>query len=260
MTSQLQFLKQYGERRTGTNYLRGLVSATFEHLTVLMHVLGDKHSVPCDLDTSGISDPYEWVSSRTWALPAKTSNRNDARQIEYIRSIADPLYAAAVSQRLGFVISIKDPYAWTASICRFSGVRWNKVNDQWTCAFVRDCCGRFNTNYRAWAAMLTRFPERATLVRYETLLEDPDKVLQSIARISGLPCNGSGIPGPNYRMNACFWDFAPSRPCEYEFDGGYYTNRTYLDDLTPAMVKAVTRTIDWDLFAPLGYQPVDRAS
>jgi hypothetical protein len=44
------YLKQYGERRTGTNALRALIAANYADVAVLMHILGDKHSPPADLD------------------------------------------------------------------------------------------------------------------------------------------------------------------------------------------------------------------
>ena len=43
------FVKQYGERRTGTNFLRTLLTANY-HTEVLMHILGDKHSAPVPFD------------------------------------------------------------------------------------------------------------------------------------------------------------------------------------------------------------------
>lgn len=46
------FLKQYGAKRTGTNYLRSLIRFNYPGAEVvpLMHILGDKHSPPPPFD------------------------------------------------------------------------------------------------------------------------------------------------------------------------------------------------------------------
>jgi hypothetical protein len=80
---ELFFLKQYGERRTGTNALRALIAANFPNVVVLMHLLGNKHSPPVALDAlwhevQGSDDAaFELVSRATFDAPSLTTVRND---------------------------------------------------------------------------------------------------------------------------------------------------------------------------------------
>jgi len=67
------YLKQYGERCTGTNYLRFLLQKNCTDTVVLMHILGDKHSPPEPLEelwraTRQCPQPdVEFVSRATFA-------------------------------------------------------------------------------------------------------------------------------------------------------------------------------------------------
>src|ERR1051325_6534532 len=88
------FVKQYGERRTGTNFVRALLCANY-HVEVLMHIFGDKHSAPAPFDEywrEAQSDPmparaFAWRA--TFSVPAATTNALDPLQVEDVTEMAD---------------------------------------------------------------------------------------------------------------------------------------------------------------------------
>ena len=117
----MQFVKQYGERRTATNYLRALLLANYPSVMPLMHVLGDKHSEPVELDVylreaRRATDPdWEFVRSATMAVPAESTRAGDSVQVEYLKNIAPSVARGAREGTIGFAISARHPYAWAPS-------------------------------------------------------------------------------------------------------------------------------------------------
>src|ERR1700693_1192116 len=154
-------IKQYGERRTGTNYLKSLMEATFPEVLVLMHVLGDKHSAPVELPREWAvsnGNAYEQVRILTAKSAVAGSRKRNASQLAYMQSIAPEVVDAVKNGRLRYLISIKDPYAWGASVAAFdhylprglprakaipdlipeAGVTWfRRLNDAWACFKLR---------------------------------------------------------------------------------------------------------------------------
>src|SRR5256885_14424379 len=101
------FVKQYGLERTGTNAVRALLEGWFERVIVLMHVLGDKHSAPVDLEatlraTARSRDPaLAFVLAATDAAPALTTDFSaDPLQPAFVRWVAPALYDEVRAGRL----------------------------------------------------------------------------------------------------------------------------------------------------------------
>jgi hypothetical protein len=203
------FIKQYGEKRTGTNVLRALLHAHYRDITVLMHVLGDKHSPP------------------------------------------SPLVGGYRPGELGFVVSVKHPYAWLASVRRFA-----LLDPQSPAPGTQAACERFNANYRSWLALRAEHGERVVVVQYEELLADPSASLARIARRLGLQRQTAGaIELPAHVVVPTRWDHMPARTAPVLFDGAYYMRRAYLADLSDADKETMRARIDWAQLTPYGYAP-----
>lgn len=273
------FLKQYGERRTGTNYVRSLLEANVPNLVVLMHVLGDKHSVPARLltpDCKSQEEAYQWAKTITERAHARYTNPNDPAQQAYIRSIALELAAAVRAEKLGFIISIKDPYAWAASISAYNGwlphglpraptprsmSAWKmkiaaKVKEIWALRYLSAACQEFNRKYWSWHALHEQFKTRSSIVRYEDLLSDPPCVLRSIADKHGLELTPAQILTPSETVLWAEWDHLPPPASHERFDASYYHEKKYLERLTPAMRDMITESIDWTLLSKFQYHPL----
>jgi hypothetical protein len=264
------FLKQYGARRTGTNYLRALIRSNYpaDEVVPLMHILGDKHAPPPPFDelwrlAQGEDDPAFSFCLRATRYAAPSNPHPDhPRQREAVRSIAAPLARAFSRGALGFLVSIKDPYAWVVSIARYEGwTSWSSramplgghLADAVACR-----CATFNDAYAAWLALARRSGPRCMVVRHEDLLADPAATLCALDARFGLRRAGDALVDLPTEAELAVWDLEPAQTTAVPFDRAYYLEKRYLARLAPPVLDAVTRSIDWELVAPLGYAPAGR--
>jgi hypothetical protein len=254
-------LKQYGEKRTGTNYLRALLFANYRNVLPLMHVLGDKHSPPVDFPAhweKARSQPeaiFNFVTSTTWAAPAETTCAQDSKQLRHLREVATALTDAFCPGRLGFVITVKHPYSWAASLARYNS--WlnppDGVMGREHAESLRLACDQYNRRHEAWLELHRRSEERCLIIRYEKLLEEPVAALSLLERKFGLLRSGPEPVVIRDRTLPTHWDDHPVSYESVRFDPSPYRDRTYQDLLTPELWTVVRETIDWDLAARFGY-------
>lgn len=258
------FLKQYGERRTGTNYLRAILLLNHPGVVPLMHVLGDKHALPVDFEshlrqTSSLPDGgREFVSRATFAASAETTGRADDAQLEYIRTIAASLATAVRKGRLGFLISVKHPYSWASSLAAYSGwtgvidgvVQMNRVHG----SELKTACVEFNKRHEAWLALHARNRGQSVLVKYEELLAHPGRVMAEIESTFRLRSPAREMQLPTRKVQPTFWDHHPPLFSNEPFDPEYYRSQKYKTRLCPELWEIVRGTIDWKLMALCGYQ------
>jgi methyltransferase family protein len=248
-------LKQYGERRTGTNYLRYLVQTNCDDAVVLMHVLGDKHSAPQPFDqiwraTRGCANPdLEFVSRTTFAV--ERFHDDLERERADVAQIAGRVAAAFACGTIGYLVSIKDPYAWVSSIARHS--QWRPSGRVQDGQRVAAACRRFNQLYAAWLSWARERP--SSVVRYEDLLREPERTVDQIAKQFQLTRKKDAFADTRIRMERQVWDGDPLSTMREPFDPDFYTARKYLQQLDDVARDTITRTIDWTLLAPYGYEP-----
>jgi hypothetical protein len=274
------FLKQFGERRTGTNYLRYLLVENFTNVVVLMHVLGDKHSVPAPLfppDTRTPEAAYQWVHALTTSVRAESTVAGDGGQQEYLRSIAVPLLEAVRERKLGFVLNVKDPYAWGASLSKYLHLlprglprarpaapflrprfrNWmRKLEEARASKHLSAACRASNRKHRAWLEHHQRFSSRSTIVKFEDLLAHPAAILDDIKSKHGLEQGARRVENIAREVFSADWDHMDIPLLDRDFDAEYFRERRYLQSLTPAMLDTVTRSIDWGLMSSFGYQRI----
>lgn len=262
--------KQYGAVRTGTNVLRRLVTANFEGAQVLMHVLGDKHSAPVDLgrlraEVRDLDDPaWEFVSRATWRVPATATDPTSATQRAYMRSIAARVFDAEVTERMGFLLSVKDPYAWVASLIVYRGWYRRRYRTIAPTLFarllrptlerrLRAACGDFNVAMAAWLALRDRFPSRTAVVRAEDLATSPGAVLQTLREQFDLawrrpepqPISGSVAPA--------LWDDEEMREETPDVGRRRQMDKSSIQPMADLIDRVVAEEIDWRTMETLGY-------
>ena len=245
-------LKQYGERRTGTNFLRTLLSANY-HAEVLMHILGDKHSpaVPFDeywRDAQDDPDPARaFVCRATFSAPSATTDPGDLLQVEEATSLAVPIAEAFTRGELRFVVSIRDPYAWAVSLAWFLG--WCKRNEPLPderADELRAACLQFNQRYAAWLT-LADAPSRAFFVRYEDLLTDAEAVCDRIARAAGLVRRSRRWRHQEETVLPAVWDNDVAPRLSGRRDLANDREPAGTAYLSTGCRAAVEETIDWEL-------------
>lgn len=265
------FLKQYGDRRTGTNILRALLMRNFRNAVVLMHVLGDKHSPPVAMErlwdevASAPDAAWEFATRATWQAPAETTSRESPRQRAYLRQIAEPLTAAVCSGRLHFLISVKNPYAWAMSLTAWRGwiphLRWLPLPSRraaWRRTLetrIRGACRILNRNYAAWLKLRDRFPERTSIIRVEDLSADPRAVLDDVARRHGLVYRDENMVFIDRAAKAAPWDHSPLGERFVSFTTRRKAIERRLAPVADVIHAAVSEETNWDLFGRLSYTP-----
>jgi hypothetical protein len=260
---QRPILKQYGEKRTGTNYLRNLLSQWTEAL-VLMHALGDKHSVQSDWQSiweqaQNSNEPaFNFVFKCTYQKPSATSSPYDSDQIAYLKKIAAEVYEAKLANQIGILVSIKNPYAWAVSILRFHGyfdhnIRNYFPEDRWL-RFLKYQCSLFNEHYQNWLSLPAFYPGRVSFIPYEELLANPHGCMMRIAEEQGFSVEPQQMASLNTKFNAALWDHLPSEGMvEKVFDKNFYVQQQYLDTLSPRQAECIRSHINWQQLKRFGY-------
>ncbi len=215
--SIVEFIKQYGMYRTGTNYLRALLCANY-NTRVLTNTLGHKHSLPED-----------------WS---KWAGRQHVRG-----KFLDSLTQAVADNEVGAMISIKNPYGSV-----YSYVKWR---DGWHQPIqslrlhVHDYCVAWNHTYKAWFQLTV--PK--IVVKYEDLLQSHTRTLTQIATQFILPARTHYRDIPN-RVEA------GDRHTNVEHDRKFWIKQSYMKLLPTWARNSISTLIDWDLLEELQYSKV----
>jgi hypothetical protein len=254
-------LKQYGEKRTGTNLLRLLLSRNVPGIIVLMHILGDKHSPPAPFgriwqESRGADDPDgDFVQKATFSVPADFTRRENLEQNALLNHLAEAVADAYRSGRLGFLISIKSPYAWAVSLARYEA--WTDrppVGDGIACLpRLRDACRRFNDNYAAWLNLHDAHQDRTSIVRYEDLATDPSAVYERLSRHHGWPPAEGRLALPARKVLPTIWDDDPTVEGRVPFHASGLAS--YDPSSLPEEFRdVISQAIDWELMRRFGYE------
>lgn len=243
------FVKQYGERRTGTNLLRTLLAQNY-HAEVLMHILGDKHSPPVPFDDywrDAQRDPNPakaFVCRSTFSAPSLTTTAFSFDQIRDVTHSAGVIADAFAAGELRYVITIRDPYAWAVSLAWFLEAAPRGQTVPAECAeAIRGACREFNTRYAAWLELAEHLPSRAAFIRYEELRANPEAVCENLARACGLTRRTSIWQNQERMVLPANWDndreLQLGPKLDRDGDGSHHLSRECRD--------AVEATIDWPL-------------
>lgn len=243
------FVKQYGERRTGTNLLRTLLAQNY-HAEVLMHILGDKHSPPVPFDVywrDAQRDPNPakaFVCRSTFSAPSLTTTAFSFDQIHELTHCAEAIADAFASGELRYVISIRDPYAWAVSLAWFleAAARGETVPAECADA-MRGACLEFNARYSAWLDLAEHLPSRAVFIRYEELRANPEAVCENLARACGLTRRTRIWRNLERTVLPANWDNDPELQLGPKLDRDSDGSR----HLSQECRDAVEATIDWSL-------------
>jgi hypothetical protein len=256
-------IKQYGARRTGSSYIRAMIAANYSEVLPLIHILGDKHSPPVDLDhflrtSVAAPDPdWEFVRAATLAAPAESTRPHDERQIACLRRTAARVADSVRRGTLGFAISCKNPYAWAASLARHSGwTVWSPTGRRvkTSCSErLAAACREYNRNYRAWLDLHARFPSRSILIRHEDLVEDARGVLENMERLFGFARLHPELRLIAENSEAVDWDDSGPALRKTRFNASFYRERRYMKQLSASLRETVEENIDWPVASALGY-------
>jgi hypothetical protein len=248
------FVKQYGLERTGTNAVRTLLEQVIPDVTVLMHVLGDKHSLPVDLarllEGSGVDGEaaLRAVVAATELAPARTTDlRGDRGQLRHLEAISGDLVGEVTAGRLRVLVSTREPYGWVAAYFHWKGWRI-KATDE-AAAVVGELCDRHNRLVRQWLDLVAQAPRgTAAVVSHEELLGDLDGLVARLVHELDLP-TPVGRPDLPLLLGAADWDHERT-PVEATRMAHRGRRRVGRRTLPRRLAKVVDQRIDWDLVTP----------
>jgi hypothetical protein len=259
--SQTTFIKQYGEIRTGTSAARALIMRNFRDVFVLMHILGDKHSPPVNLEAlrrkceSTEEVAWQIVATSTYEAPSETTRHGDYIQYRVLRAISVPLHAALQEHRVGMLICAKHPYAWASSILTYR--HWPPLLEPRSWAeraaadYLATACQRSSRSYKLWLdqALTTH----AVVIRSEDLRERPLEVLARCATVFALTHTHVEPPSLiDLDVGPVVWDHV--HPESGIARHGGLAKRPSVR-LTERLYDAVEANTDWVTMSCLGYEP-----
>lgn len=171
----------------------------------------------------------------------------------------------------GYLVIVKDPYAWVAS---FSDWMWKRFKryPEYEMAFKvilqakhnKDLLRRWNVTHYAWRELL-KTDTRAVLWRYERVLANPGACLDTLAGYFGLEWKDGAVIDPPKKHLRWLKDKQQGLPVEAmcrskygwmpEFSKrDYYLNREYMKYFEPWAIKEMSDRLDSDLVEWYGYR------
>lgn len=229
------YVKQYGMKRSGTNYTRWLVQNNFVDVQPLSEILGWKHGPhPNDVDWTGSS----------WTDPSHTQEENERQAL--VAMVTDDLREAVASNNIRYTITTKNPYAWWCSYVRFTERPEPMVS-------VKDGIKLWNILHENWSCLVQKNP-LAIIVRYEDLLLNLDKTMLQIAYKLQLEPKSGDFKDLEVRMarrSDLNWHMGPTTT---QFDPSHYTDRKYLEIFDDKLLKTFGQLLAPSVMKRLGYE------
>lgn len=229
------YVKQYGMKRSGTNYTRWLIQNNFVDVQPLSEILGWKHGQhPDDVDWTG----------RSWADPFHEQVESERQAL--LAMVTDDIREAVISGKIRYTITTKNPYAWWCSYSRFTERPEPMMS-------VEDGIRLWNSLHENWSHLANRNP-LAIVVRYEDLLLNFDATLKRIATELQLEPKGNGFQNSVVRMarrSDLNWDMGPTN---MPFDPSHYTERKYLEIFDDKLLTLFRQRLSQLTMHRLGYE------
>ena len=138
MANKVTYFKQYGEMRTGTNYIKRLLELNFKGVEVFGSILGWKHGM-YDIQNGpdNTKSHHEWLDKqykkgRVYSVDGYPLKYTYAQLKESI-------------SELNYIFSIKSPEAFVVSYKKFRFPN-KKLHD----TVIVNLCKRYNEKYTKW--------------------------------------------------------------------------------------------------------------
>jgi len=225
------YFKQYGEMRTGTNYLKRLIELNFNSVSVLGSVLGWKHGM-YDLNNApdDTHSHEEWVKGKT---KQGTVYSVDGHKLPYT-----PSELNAIIPKLKYLINIKNPHAFVVSYKKF------RLPNKKLHKTVRlNLCERYNSKYGKGLEFMKLKQNSCMFVPYETMLMNYTHVLFNIEQKYRLTRVKDKYADELSPVNAST-DHGLLIDRKKSFNKEYYLDRLYLNELTRDHISIIDDNID----------------
>lgn len=223
-----KYIKIYGAKRTGTNYITTILHENFLNLETFMNVGGWKHGNIIEFPKK--YNLLKYVDNDT----KKRININDTINL-------------FKNNMVKFIVTIKNPYMWINSIINYSGIKCIKDNK-----FIIKQIKLWNKLYNNYKKFI--ITGKAELVKYEKLLEEPDIILVNLSKKNNWKRkyeNSFNLETKYLRANS---DNTIGEHYNYFFDKKKYINTDIKKVLTKNTIKIINDNIDLSLLEFYKYE------
>lgn len=215
----MRYIKIWGLKRSGTNYLRWWLENNFKDVKVLMDILGWKHGPPT---RDSLAQWETWYPE--WSPNEMPVTEDKAQQLADLRDRGEIID----------IMIVKDPIAWIDSMRRFD-IKRGKISG--LTGLVKDWNERVR-QYRDFGG---------TVLRYEMLIGHDKTVQKALAGLLGLKPTGEAVfhSGRFERGNDTMDPEDCVTPRSIDYD--YYLSRRYLQNFTEEQMQAILDNLDMEL-------------
>lgn len=215
MTNQIKYFKIYGQLRTGTNYMSSLIKNNFSDTTVFMNVGGWKHGKIIEFPND-----IELVNK----IDITTKNNIDI----------DKTIDLFTKNNVNFLVIVKNPYMWINSISIFK-------NEMISSKLIKNYIRQWNETYSNYKDYIEC--GKAYLVKYETLLQEPNETLDKIKNKFSLTKKNHEYILENNILHANN-DSNIGRTKQITFDKNKYISPNITNYLSNDMIQFINENID----------------
>lgn len=233
---EMNYFKQYGAQRSGTNYLKRLIELNFKDVTVFGSILGWKHG----MYETGNGKKFTCGSHEEW-IDKQIKPDGKVASVDRFPLKYTPEELRSACKELKYLISVKDPYSYVLSFKNFRAKKrdWNKDQvDRWLTEYL--------TSYNDWDDLNKRYPDRCYIIRYDLLLSNRDSILSSIQSKFNLQRKENPFIDEPRKVNASTdHGLLISKS---NFDRDYYIEKKYMLELPEDIIDMITSRLQkWHL-------------
>lgn len=215
MTNQIKYFKIYGQLRTGTNYMSSLIKNNFSDTTVFMNVGGWKHGKIIEFPND-----IELVNK----IDITTKNNIDI----------DKTIDLFTKNNVNFLVIVKNPYMWIHSVSIY---KQKEISPEFLIQHIL-LWNETYSNYKDYIEC-----GKAYLVKYETLLQEPNETLDKIKNKFSLTKKNNEYILENNILHANN-DYNIGRTKQIIFDKNKYISPNITNYLSNDMIQLVNKHID----------------
>ena len=227
MSSYINYFKIYGQMRTGTNYISTTLLNNFLDTNVFMNVGGWKHG-------------------KLIEYPNNIELVNKVVQITINNIDIDKTIDLFTTNNVNFLVIVKNPYMWINSVSVYK-------QKEITCEFIIEYISIWNEIYSNYKYYIEC--GKAYLVKYETLLQEPNEALDKIKKKFNLTQKNPEYILENNVLHANN-DSNIGKIKNVIFDKNKYINPIISDYLSNDIIRNINENIDVSLMKFYDYELV----
>ncbi len=235
------FIKQYGAKRTGTNYLKNILHLNFDNIFVLSNILGWKHGVYSG-DSLRLEDwygPKDKISHK---------ERKDTSEIfnKYQSKIKDDIK----KDQIRYVICAKNPYAWIDSMIRYLKKEPTILEKE---CFIKEHIFNWNKIYSSWLTLISK-KKFVVIVKYENMISSFDSEMKKMEnKLKLKPIDNVYLNDFRKMKRLSDSSWSVNNVMKVQNNNNYYLKEEYLKNINKKSILNINKFLNKDVMKGLGY-------